>query len=186
MIPATQLKVGMTVIYKNELHRVVSTHHVTTGRGMGMVQAKLKNLRSNGNVENRFRSDEKLEKAHLETHEMEYLYSTGDEHYFMNTENYEQMTLSNEILGDFTYYLLPNVKFSVEVYEGTPVGVLPPKVVEMKIVETAPNLKGATATSSPKPATLETGLVVNVPPFVEEGEVIRVDTVEGKYIERAR
>lgn len=186
MIPATQLKIGMTVIYKDELHRVTYLQHVTTGRGMGMVQAKLKNLRTNSNVENRFRSDERLEKAHLETQEMEYLYSTGDEHYFMNTENYEQMTLSNEMLGDFTAYLLPNVKFSVEVYDNSPVGVVPPKVVEMKVVETTPNLKGATATASPKPATLETGLVVNVPPFIEEGEIIRVDTVEGKYIERAR
>ncbi len=186
MIPATQLKVGMTVIYKGELHRVISTHHVTTGRGMGMVQARLKNLRTDTNVENRFRSDERLEKAHLETMEMEYLYSTGDEHYFMNTENYEQMTLSTEMLGDNVKYLLPNVRFTVEVHDNCPVGAVPPKVVEMKIVETAPNLKGATATSSPKPAVLETGLVVNVPPFIEEGETIRVDTVEGKYIERAR
>ena len=186
MIPATQLKVGMTVIYKGELHRVVSVQHVTSGRGMGMVQATLRNLRTGTNVNNRFRSDERLERAHLETVEMEYLYSTGDQHYFMNTETYEQMALSDEILGENVRYLLPNVRFSVEMYENRPVGALPPKVVEMKVVETAPNIRGATATASYKPARLETGLVVNVPPFIENGEVIRVDTVEGKYVERAR
>jgi len=186
MISATQLRAGTTVLYNNEPHRVVSVQHVTSGRGMGMVQVKMKNLATGASVENRFRSAERFERARLDTHEMEYLYSGDGEHHFMNTSTYEQITLSDEIIGDYKYYLLPNVKFMIEFYRNTPVGVEPPKVVELKVVDTAPYLKGATATSSPKPATLETGLVVNVPPFVETGEIIRVDTVEGKYIERAR
>ncbi|GMR04865.1 MAG: elongation factor P [Thermodesulfobacteriota bacterium] len=186
MIPATQMKPGMTVLYNNEPHRVVSVHHVTSGRGMGMVQAKLKNLKTGSNVENRFRSDERVERARLETHEMEYLYSSDGDYHFMNTSTFEQITLTDDIVGDYKFYLIPNIKFMIEFYNNSPVGVEPPKVVELEVVDTAPFLKGATATSSPKPATLETGLVVNVPPFVENGEVIRVDTENGKYIERAR
>jgi elongation factor P len=186
MIVATQLRVGMTILFNNEPHTVVAKQHVTPGKGRGMIQTKLKNLKTGASFENRFRSDEKIERARLEQHEMEYLYNDADGYHFMNSSTYEQMRLSNEILGDNVHFLVPNIKFMIEFYEGTPVGVEPPKVVELKVVETAPNLKGATATSSPKPATLETGLVINVPPFIEEGQVIRVDTEELKYLERAK
>lgn len=180
------MKSGMTVLYKGEPHRVVAIQHVTAGRGMGMIQAKLKNLRTGANAENRFRSDERIERARLETHEMEYLYASDGEYHFMNTETFEQIVLTDDVVGDYKFYLIPNIRFMIEFYDNSPVGVEPPKVVELEVVDTAPFLKGATATSSPKPATLETGLVVNVPPFVENGEKIRVDSESGKYLERAR
>lgn len=186
MIPATQLRVGMTILFNNEPFRVVTVQHITPGNWRGMVQTKLKNLKTGSSVENRFRSEDKLEKAHLEQHEMEYLYNDGTDYHFMNSESYEQVCLTGEVLGDNVYYLIPNIRFMIEYYNGLPVGVEPPKVVELKVVDTAPNLRGATVTASQKPATLETGLVVNVPPFIETGEVIRVDTNEGKYLERAK
>jgi elongation factor P len=176
----------MTILFNKEPYRVVSVQHITPGNWRGMVQTKLKHLKTGSSVENRFRSEDKLEKAHLEQHEMEYLYNDGTDYHFMNSETYEQVALSAEVLGDNTYYLIPNVKFMIEYYNGVPVGVDPPKVVELKIVETAPFMRGATAASSAKPATLETGLVVNVPAFIEAGEVVRVDTAEGKYLERAK
>ncbi len=186
MISATQLRVGMTILHNNEPHTVLSVQHLTPGNKRGLVQTKLRNLRTGIGTENRFRSDDRIERAYLEQHEMEYLYSSGTEYYFMNTENYEQIALSEELLGDNVKYLIPNVRFMVQFYDGRPVGVEPPKVVEMKVVDTPPNIKGATAASSAKPATLETGLVINVPPFIEKGEVIRVDTEENRYLERAR
>jgi elongation factor P len=186
MLSGTQLRVGMTILYNNAPHKVLSVHHLTPGNKRGLVQTKLRNLTTGVSVENRFRSDDRVERAILEQHEMEYLYESGGEYFFMNTETYEQLSLSSETLGDKVFYLVPNVKFMVEYFEGKPVGVEPPKVVEMRVTETQPNLKGATASSSAKPATLETGLVVGVPPFIEKGEVVRVDTVEGKYLERAK
>lgn len=186
MIPATQLRVGMTILFNNEPYRVMTVQHITPGNWRGMVQTKLKHLKTGSTVENRFRSEDKLEKAHLEQHEMEYLYNDGTDYHFMNSETYEQVALSAEILGDNVNYMIPNIKFNIEYYNEAPVGVEPPKVVELKVVETSPNMKGATVTASQKPATLETGLVVNVPPFIEVGEVIRIDTTEGKYLERAK
>lgn len=186
MIPATQLRVGMTILFNKEPYRVISVMHITPGNWRGMVQTKLKHLKTGSSVENRFRSEDKLEKAHLEQHEMEYLYNDGNDYHFMNSGTYEQVALSAEVLGDNVYFLTPNIKFMIEYYNGVPVGVDPPKVVELKIVETAPFMRGATAASSAKPATLETGLVVNVPAFIESGEVVRVDTAEGKYLERAK
>ncbi len=186
MIPATQLRVGMTILFNKEPYRVVSVQHITPGNWRGMVQTKLKHLKTGSSVENRFRSEDKLEKAHLEQHEMEYLYNDGTDYHFMNSETYEQVALSAEVLGDNVFFLTPNIKFMIEYYNGVPVGVDPPKVVELKIVETAPFMRGATAASSAKPATLETGLVVNVPAFIEAGEVVRVDTAESKYLERAK
>lgn len=186
MISATQLRVGSNILYNNEPHRVVSVQHITPGNWRGMVQTKLKNLKTGASVENRFRSDDKIERAHLEQHEMEYLYNDGDNYHFMNSETYEQTSLTGEVLGDNVSLLIPNLKFMIEYYDGVPVGVEPPKVVELKVVDTTPHLKGATAASSGKPATLETGLVVTVPSFIEIGEVIRVDTTELKYLERAK
>ncbi len=186
MIAATQLRVGMTILYNNEPYRVVTVQHITPGNWRGMVQTKLKNLKTGSSIENRFRSEDKVEKASLEQHEMEYLYDNGSEYFFMNSETYEQTSLTKEVLGDNVYYLVPNIKFMIEYYNGMPVGVEPPKVVELKVMDTAPNMRGATVTASQKPATLETGLVVNVPAFIEKGEVIRVDTGEGKYLERAK
>ncbi len=176
----------MTIVHDGEPHRVLSVQHLTPGNKRGLVQTKLRNLITGLSIENRFRSDDRIEKAHLEQHEMEYLYSSDSEYFFMNTETYEQITLDREILGDNIYYLVPNLKLTVEFFDGRPVGIEPPKVVELKVVDTQPNLKGATATASQKPATLETGLVVNVPAFIETGETIRIDTTENKYLERAK
>ncbi len=186
MIVATQIRTGMTIIHNGSPCKVIDVTHVTPGKGRGMVQSKLKDLVSGAFIEYRFRSDEKVERAILEQHEMEYLYNTDNEYHFMNTETYEQIALSKEQLGDYIYYLKPNVRFQVEFFDGRPVGIQPPLVVELEIKETQPHLKGATAASSMKPATLETGLVVSVPSYLEAGDVIRIDTRDGKFIERAR
>jgi len=186
MIPATQLRVGMTILFNKEPYRVISVMHITPGNWRGMVQTKLKHLKTGSSVENRFRSEDKLERASLEQHEMEYLYNDGSDYYFMNAATFEQTTLSAETLGDNVNYLIPNIKLMVEYYDGKPVGVEPPNVVELKVVDTVPNMRGATLTASQKPATLETGLIVQVPPFIEIGETIRIDTSEGKYLERAK
>jgi len=186
MVAATQLRVGMSILFNNEPYRVMTVQHITPGNWRGMVHTKLRNLKNGSTVENRFRSEDKVERASLEQHEMEYLYNDGADYYFMNAETFEQTTLSLETLGDNVNYLIPNIKLMVEYYDGAPVGVEPPGVVELKVVDTVPNMRGATVTASQKPATLETGLVVQVPPFIEIGEVIRVDTSEGKYLERAK
>ncbi|MCK5235562.1 MAG: elongation factor P [Deltaproteobacteria bacterium] len=186
MINATQIRAGMTILFNGSPYKVLSVTHVTPGKGRAHMQTKIRNMETGIAIENRFRSDEKVERARLDTKEMEYLYSEESEHHFMDTENYEQIVISDDLLGDGKFYLTPNVKFLIEFFKDKPVGATPPKVVELKITDTPPNMKGATASSSYKPATLETGLSIGVPPFVEAGEVIRVDTVEGKYLERAK
>ena len=186
VISATQLRVGMLITYQNELHRVTSVVHVTPGNWRGMVQTKLRSLRTGNATENRFRSEDKVERVTLEQHEMEYLYADGDLYHFMNTENYEQIGLSEEDLGDAKNYLLPNVRLSVEFHEGRPIGVSLPKTIDLKVTETAPGLKSATVTNALKPATTETGLVVPVPNFIDVGDVIRVDTETGAYVSLAK
>lgn len=186
LIPATQLRTGMIIKYQNELVRVSQVVHVTPGNWRGMVQTKLRKLSSGTQLENRFRSEDKVERITLEQHEMEFLYQSGDEYHFMNTENYEQIALDDEILGDSGKYLTPNLRVSVEFHEGKPMGVDLPKTVDLKITDTAPGLKTATVTNVLKPATTETGLVVGVPNFIDVGEVIRVDTTTGEYLSRAK
>ncbi len=136
-------------------------------------------------TEHRFSSEDRVEKAALEEHEMEYLYDDGEYFYFMNSENYEQMHLTKDLLGDATNYLIPQLKVTVEFYEGKPMSVELPATVDLKVIETEPGLKGATVSNVTKPAKLETGLIVQVPPFITEGEKIRVNTAEGTYQERA-
>jgi elongation factor P len=185
-IPATHMKVGMVIEWEKELWRVMTVQHVTPGNWRGMVQTKLRNVIRGNQTEHRFRSEDKVERAQLEQREMEYLYSDGEGYHFMDTETYDQIALTEEDLGDALYYLLPNTKLEVEFYEGKALGVELPKIVELKVVETEPGLKGATASNSPKPAKLETGLTVSVPAFITEGQVIRVDTTTGEYLERAK
>ena len=175
----------MVVKFNNELYSVFSMTHRTPGNLRGFVQARMRSLRSGSMIEHRFSSEDKVEKAILDEHEMEYLYDDGEYYYFMNTENYEQMHLTKELLGDATDYLIPQLKITVEFYEGKPIGVELPATVEMTVVETEPGLKGATVSNVTKPAKMETGLVVQVPPFIGEGERIRVNTAEGTYQERA-
>jgi elongation factor P len=175
----------MVVKFNNELYSVFSMTHRTPGNLRGFVQAKMRGLRSGTMIEHRFSSEDKVEKAQLDEHEMEYLYDDGEYYYFMNTENYEQMHLTKELLGDATDYLIPQLKVTVEFYEGKPISVELPATVDMTVVETEPGLKGATVSNVTKPAKMETGLVVQVPPFISEGEKIRVNTSEGTYQERA-
>jgi elongation factor P len=160
--------------------------HVTPGKGNAVVQTRLRNLRSGSSFDQRFRSTENVERVVLETQEFEYLYHDGTNYIFMNTKNYEQVGLSDEVLGDTGHYLLPNTKLNIQFFQGMPMSVTPPPTVHLQVVETEPSLKGATASSSSKPAKLETGLVVQVPPFVAIGDLVRVDTSDGKYVERVK
>lgn len=186
MIPATQLRPGMAIMHEGNLCRVMKVQHITPGNWRGMVQVKLRNLKSGNSLEYRFRSEDRVERASLEQHEVEFLYKDGGEYHFMNTTTYEQFTLTDETLGDNAYYLVPNTKVKMEFNEANPVGIEMPLTVDLKVTYTEPGLKGATATNSGKPATLETGLVVQVPQFISEGDRIRVDTTDGKYLERAK
>lgn len=184
VIPATQLRTGMLITYNNELHRVTSVVHVTPGNWRGMVQTKLRNLRTGTQTENRFRSEDKVDRVTLEQHEMEFLYQSDDQYYFMNTETFEQVHLGTDVLGDSALYLLPDSVINVEFFEGEPVGIHLPATVDLKVSDTVPGIKGATASAQVKPATLETGLVVNVPAFIETGDTIRVNTETGEYLGR--
>ena len=184
-IPATQLRPGMIIKHNNDLHAVFAVEHRTPGNLRAFIQAKLRNLRSGAMFEYRFRSGDAIEKITVDEVEMEYLYSDGDTYHFMNTENYEQLALNHDILGDAVDYLIPNLKIKIEFFDEKPVGVELPQTVELTVVETEPGLKSATASSVTKPAKTETGLVVQVPPFINEGEKIRVDTSEGAYLSRA-
>jgi elongation factor P len=186
MIAATQMRPGNVIKHEGELYSVFSVNHRTPGNLRGFVQAKLRNLRSGTMMEHRFRSEDRVEQAILDEHEMEYLYQDGEDYHFMNTETYDQTHLSKEVLGDSANYLIPNIHIKVEFYEGRPVGIELPMTVDMTVVETEPGLKSATASNVTKPAKVETGLIVQVPPFINEGDKIRVDTAEGKYLERAK
>jgi elongation factor P len=184
-IPATQLRPGMVIKHNNDLHGVFSVEHRTPGNLRAFIQAKLRNLRTGAMFEYRFRSGDAIEKVTVDEIQMEYLYNDGDAYYFMNTENYEQTHLTKDILGDAVDYLIPNLQIKIEFFDGKAVGVELPQTVDLTVVETEPGLKSATATNVTKPAKTETGLIVQVPPFINEGEKIRVDTSEGAYLSRA-
>jgi len=185
MISATQLRPGMIIKFNNELYSVFSMTHRTPGNLRGFVQARMRSLKSGTMTEHRFSSEDRVEKAQLDEHEMEYLYDDGEYYYFMNTETFEQMHLMKDLLGDAVQYLIPQLKLKVEFYEGKPLGVELPATVDMLVVETEPSLKGATVSNVTKPAKTETGLMVQVPAFITEGEKIKVNTAEGTYQERA-
>ena len=185
MISSTQLRPGMVIKFNNELFSVFKMEHRTPGNLRGFVQVKMRNFRTGSMIEHRFSSEDRVERASLDEQEMEYLYDDGEYFYFMNTESFEQMHLTKEILGDAVNFLVPQLKVHIEFYEGKPVSVELPASVEMKVVETEPGLKGASVSNVTKAAKLETGLVVQVPPFINEGEKIRVSTSESTYLERA-
>jgi elongation factor P len=186
MIPATGLRRGMVIKKEGQLYSVFSATHKTPGNLRGFVQAKLRNLRSGAMEEYRFRSVDMVDKVSLDEQEMEYLYKDGSDYYFMNTETFEQIHLNEETLGESVLFLIPNIRIKVEFYDGSPIGIELPPAVEMEVVETEPGLKSATASNVNKPAKMETGLIVQVPPFVNAGEKIRVDTNEGEYLERVK
>src|SRR3974377_2020411 len=184
-IPATQLRPGMIIQHNNYLHSVFSVEHRTPGNLRAFIQAKLRNLRTGAMFEHRFRSPDPIDRVNVDDVNMEYLFNEGDDYYFMNTENYEQTHLTRDTLGDSVDYLTANLQIKVEFFDGKAVGIELPQTVILEVVETEPGLKSATASSVTKPAKTETGLIVQVPPFINEGEKIRVDTAEGAYLSRA-
>jgi elongation factor P len=184
-IPATQMRPGMIIKHNDQLHLVFHVEHRTPGNLRAFIQAKLRNIRTNAMFEHRFRSGDAIERVIVDEVTMEFLYNDGDDYYFMNPEDYEQTVLKQSTLGDAVEYLTPNLKISVSYFDGKAVGIDLPGTVELTVVETEPGIKSATASSVTKPAKLETGLVVQVPPFINEGEKIRVDTSEGTYLSRA-
>jgi len=183
---ANDLRPGMVIKHNGELFSIHKAEHRTPGNLRAFVQARMRNLRTGALADHRFRSTDEVEKAQIDETQMQYLYSDGDSYHFMNTENYEQTALHKELIGDRAPYLIPEVMLKVEYYEGRPIDIQLPPTVDLKVVETEPGLKSASATNVTKAAKLETGLIVQVPAFIGEGETIRVDTAEGKYLERAQ
>ena len=187
MIKATQISKGMIIIVEGEPCKVIGLRYTMSGRGSNSISTKLRSILTGTQSEKRFRSDDKVEKAFVETKEFEYLYAAGDEHCFMDLENYEQINLREDELGDVLDYVLPNATCNVQIYDGKPIGVEPPAQVKLAVKETEPGIKGATASSNvTKPAILETGVTVQVPMFIEAGEVIIVQTSTAEYQGRVK
>ncbi|HEX8848299.1 MAG TPA: elongation factor P [Gemmatimonadaceae bacterium] len=185
-IPATQIRRGMVLVFEGKPCRVVEFRHHTPGNLRAMVQAKLKDLKSGSSFEHRFRAADSVEPASMETHDLEFLYQGGDTYHFMNTENYDQLEMDDEALGDNAQWMQPGMKIQAEFYEGKPIGIRLPNTLTLEIVETAPVMKTATKNASSKPAKLENGVVVNVPEFLSTGEKIRVNPTTGEYLDRAK
>jgi elongation factor P len=174
----------MLIRIDENLFRILDINHITPGNKRGHVLCKMRDIRSGRLLDNKFRSEDDVERATLDEHEMQFLYRDGDLFHFMNTDSYEQVHLSQEVLGDTALYLLPDSVIKVEFYEAEPVGIHLPLTVDLKVSDTVPGIKGATASAQIKPATLETGLVVNVPSFISSGDVIRINTETGEYLGR--
>ena len=175
----------MVIKFNNELHSVLTATHRTPGNLRAFVQVKMRNLRNGSSFEHRYASTDSVDRVSLDEQEMEYLYAEREDYYFMNTETYDQIHLSAELLGDAVNYLIANLKVDVTFFEGNPISVELPPAVDMTVIETEPGLKGATVSNVGKPAKMETGLVVSVPAFINEGEKIKVSTVDGSYMARA-
>jgi len=186
MLKATQLRPGMIILHEGDLCAVFSVEHRTPGNKRGSMQTKLRNLRSGAIVDYRFRADDFVERAIVDEVEHEFLYADSEGYHFMNTQTFEQIHLTKETLGEAADYLIPNLALKLEFYEGQPIGVALPDTVDLTVVETEPAIQKATASSVMKPAKLETGVVVQVPPFVNTGDKVKVDTTEGRYIQRVQ
>ena len=185
-ISANDIRKGMVIVHEGAPVRVMDFHHHTPGTLRAMVQARLRNLLTGNSFEYRFRSNDTLDKVVLEQHKMDYLYSDGSHHHFMNSDTFEQVALTEDELGDAAQWLMPNLNIEVEFYNGTPIGVALPASMELTVSRTDPPLKGATASNSNKPATLENGVTISVPPFIVEGERIKVNPTEARYMERVK
>jgi elongation factor P len=183
---ANDLRPGMVIKHNNDLFSIYKAEHRTPGNLRAFVQAKMRNLRTGAMIDFRFRSTDEVEKAVIDEAEMQYLYADGDSYYFMNTQTYDQVHIHKDVIGDRARFLVPDTVLKVEYYEGRPIDIALPPTVDLKVIETEPGIKGGSATNVMKPAKLETGLVVNVPPFINAGDTIRVDTSEGTYLERAK
>ena len=185
MIAATQLKVGMVIMHNGKPHRVTNVLHVTPGNWRGMVQTRLVNIESGSNAEHRFRSEDKVDKANLDHHSLQFSYRAADDFHFMNTESYEMTSLHNDVLGDAVGYLTEGMVIEAQFFEGRVVGVDLPMFVELAVKETTPNIKGAAVQNTSKPAIMETGLEIKVPPYIESGNRVKIDTRTGEFVERA-
>ena len=184
-IQATRMKKGMLIKVGEDLFRVLELQHVTPGNLRGFVRVKFRNIRTGTLSDQKLRSEDSVERATLDERAMQYLYRDGDSFHFMDTDSYEQLHISEEALGDAVNYIIPDAVISVEFYGSEPVGIELPVTVDLKVEDTAPGIKGATASAQVKPARLETGLVVQVPPFVNTGDKVRVSTETGEYLSRA-
>ena len=183
-IQATRLRKGMLIKLGSDLFRILELHHLTPGNKRAHIQARLRNIRTLALADEKFRAEEDIERATLDEREMQYLYNDGDHYYFMDTSTFEQIHISSEAMGDSKDYLVPDAIIRVEFYDVEPVGIELPPTVDLVVRDTVPGIKGATASAQVKPATLETGLVINVPPFVNEGDRVRVNTETGEYQSR--
>ena len=178
-------KNGLTIEYDGNIWRIVEFQHVKPGKGGAFVRSKLKNLRTGAVQEKTFRATEKVEKAQVDTKKMQYLYADGDNHVFMDTETYEQIEIPGSSIKDELKYLKENMVVNVVMYQGEVIGIELPKTVDLEVKETEPGIKGDTQSGGSKPATMETGLVVQVPFFVNAGDVLTINTTDGSYISRA-
>ena len=185
MINVNDLKVGMTIMYENNIYSVMDTQHVKPGKGAAFVQAKLKNLRNGSIIENRFNSSDKVEPARIEKKAMQFLYAMNDTYYFMNMNDYEQIELDKKLIGDDAELLKENLEVDIMFYEGEMLGMNLPDKIALKVTHTEPAVKGNTTSSAMKDATLETGKVIKVPLFIEQDEEILVSSKDGKYVSRA-
>jgi len=185
-ITATQIRRGTVIVFNGDPHRVVDFHHHTPGNLRAFVQTKMRNLKSGAIFEHRFRAADTIEKASVMTQELQFLYSDADHYHFMNTQTFDQLALNDDVLGDAAQWLMPNMVIQAEVFDGQPIGIELPSTLELRVEETEPAMSGATKTAMTKPAKLENGVTVQVPSFVNVGEMVRVDPREGKYLERAR
>jgi elongation factor P len=185
-VRANNLKAGMIVEYKNDPCRIMSMTHITPGKGNAIVQTKLRNLRTGVQTENRYRATEDVNRVHIDEQVMQFLYEESETYNFMNNESYEQIGIHADDIGDDALFLTEGTDVKIQFYDGKIVGIELPKTVDLKVAECPPFIKGATATNKPKPATLETGLVLTVPNFIVPGEMIKVDTAEKKYLERVK
>jgi len=186
MVKATQLRPGMVIQFEGDLYTVFTVDHRTPGNKRGAMATRLRNLKTGSIIDYRFRAEEFVERAILDEIEYEFLYADGDGWHFMNVENFEQIHLGREVLGDAVDYLLPGIHLKLEFHEGKPLGAILPDTVDMTVTDTEPTVQKATASAVMKPAKLETGLVINVPPFINNGDRVRVDTSEGRYVQRAQ
>jgi elongation factor P len=185
-MPATQIRRGNVILFNGAPHRVVDFHHHTPGNLRAFVQAKMRNLQTGAMTEHRFRAADTVERAQMQTHELQFMYKDAHHYHFMNTESYEMLMLDDETLGDAAQWLTENMVILAEYYDGRAIGVELPSTLELEVVETEPTVTGATKTAMTKPAKLSNGSTVQVPAFINQGDVLRIDPREGKYLERAK
>ena len=184
-ININDIKNGMTIIMDGNLYQIQEFQHVKPGKGPAFVKIKLKNLRTGTITENSYNTNIKIEKAHIDRMPMQYLYNTGDTYYFMNTQTYEQLEVNEKVLEDEKKYLKENLEISIASYNGEIIGITLPEKIEYEVIETEPAVKGNTTNNAMKDATIETGYVVKVPLFINQGEKIIISTKDGKYSSRA-